>query len=88
VTATATEAGQIALVLLFEVMRLCSVSCNVLFRDLVSKQKNALGPDLTGNVQLVLTDPPYNMRRQKDKVNSAYDTLISDKLIEDGPVIT
>jgi len=38
-------------------------------------QKPALWPSLAGNVQLVLTDPPYNTRRQAQSNRSFYDVL-------------
>jgi DNA modification methylase len=56
-------------------------SCyNVCFRDLVETHERKTGTNLTGSVQLVLTDPPYNTRRRSGQSNSSYDCLLSEDM--------
>ena len=46
------------------------------FADLLKDM--AMDPDnedIVGNVQLILTDPPYNIRRERGRANSEYDSL-------------
>ena len=37
-------------------------------------------PDLAGQVQLILTDPPYNIRNENNFSNSSYDLLTKDQM--------
>ena len=52
-----------------------SSSYNVCFRGFIEAHKNSCGEDLTGKVQLVLTDPPYNTRSERALANSNYDFI-------------
>lgn len=45
------------------------------FRDIEEIHSHRTGDHLSGNVDLLLTDPPYNIRRERDRENSSYDEL-------------
>lgn len=42
----------------------------------------AEGNAVSGNVQLVLSDPPYNTRRSRSRKNSCYDVLTPEDMLE------
>lgn len=50
------------------------------YKDLVEVHSEACGEDLTGKVDLVLTDPPYNTRREQGRPNSNHDVLSKDDM--------
>ena len=45
------------------------------FQELVEVHEATKGETLEDSVQLILTDPPYNIRRQLNAENSNYDVL-------------
>ena len=53
---------------------------DVPFEDLVSADESREHVPITGNVQLILTDPPYNVRRKRNDSNSSYDRLTAEDM--------
>lgn len=52
------------------------------FRSLVENEINEGGRDITGEVDFLIADPPYNVRSENSKDNSAHD-VFTDKDMED-----
>lgn len=51
------------------------------FRDLLETNTMlGIGPDIEGQVQLVLTDPPYTIRQERNAPNSEHDVLSADDM--------
>jgi hypothetical protein len=59
----------------------------VSFRALVKTHLETCNEDLTGKVQLVLTDPPYNTRSDRDLPNSEHDVLGPEDLVDAAKLI-
>lgn len=49
-------------------------------RGLVEKHKLGVGKNLIGKVGFVLVNPPYDVRRNRNNVNAAYDVFSSKHL--------
>ena len=50
------------------------------FTDLAEKHADNMGEELGVSVDFVLTDPPYNIRRTKERPNSDYDSLSEEDM--------
>ena len=58
------------------------------FADFPDMVVNKCGVDLTENVDLIITDPPYNVRRLAGRRNSDYDVLTMEEMEECVEVIS
>jgi DNA modification methylase len=61
---------------------------NSCFRNLLASHEKRTGKTMNGTVQLVLTDPPYNTRRDREIRNSAYDDLSIEDVQEAASITT
>jgi len=50
------------------------------FRDLPGFYMDTVGGNLSGNVDLILMDPPYNVRRESSKKNASHDIFTNDDM--------
>ena len=53
---------------------------DVHFSDLMEIEEEESGHSLKGNVNLILTDPPYNIRSSKNKNNSDHDVITKEDM--------
>lgn len=50
------------------------------YKDVVEVHSETCGEDLSGKVDLLLTDPPYNTRCEQGRSNSNHDVLSKDDM--------